>query len=115
MADAAIFVNPNDERFKALVGKKVRIPLINREIEIMADEYVDMEFGTSLKVTPAHDTNDYELGLKYNLTPFLDILDDDAKLNEKAEILIGEDRFVARKKIAKMLEEAGNLEKGRRL
>ncbi|SOD11881.1 valine--tRNA ligase [Pedobacter xixiisoli] len=112
MADAAIFVNPNDERFKHLVGKKVLIPLINREIEVMADEYVDMEFGTGcLKVTPAHDTNDYELGLKYNLTPFLDILDDDAKLNEKAEILVGEDRFVARKKIAKMLEEAGNLEK----
>ncbi|WAC40525.1 valine--tRNA ligase [Pedobacter sp. SL55] len=112
MADAAIFVNPNDERFKHLVGKKVLIPLINREIEVMTDEYVDMEFGTGcLKVTPAHDTNDYELGLKYNLTPFLDILDDDAKLNEKAEILVGEDRFVARKKIAKMLEEAGNLEK----
>ncbi|WP_293298094.1 valine--tRNA ligase [Pedobacter sp. UBA4863] len=112
MADAAIFVNPNDERFKHLVGKKVRIPLIGREIEVMTDEYVDMEFGTGcLKVTPAHDTNDYELGLKYNLTPFLDILDDDAKLNEKAEILVGEDRFVARKKIAKMLEEAGNLEK----
>jgi valyl-tRNA synthetase len=112
MADAAIFVNPNDERFANLVGKKVRIPLINREIEIMADEYVDMEFGTGcLKVTPAHDTNDYELGLKYNLTPFLDILDDDAKLNEKAEILVGEDRFVARKKISKMLEESGNLEK----
>jgi len=71
-----------------------------------------MEFGTGcLKVTPAHDTNDYELGLKYNLTPFLDILDDDAKLNEKAEILVGEDRFVARKKIAKMLEEAGNLDR----
>ncbi|RZK89560.1 MAG: valine--tRNA ligase, partial [Pedobacter sp.] len=87
-------------------------PLINREITVMTDEYVDMEFGTGcLKVTPAHDTNDYELGLKYNLTPFLDILDDDAKLNEKAEILVGEDRFVARKKIAKMLEEAGNLEK----
>ena len=112
MADAAIFVNPNDDRFKHLVGKKVLIPLINREITVMTDEYVDVEFGTGcLKVTPAHDTNDYELGLKYNLTPFLDILDDDAKLNEKAEILVGEDRFVARKKIAKMLEEAGNLEK----
>ena len=112
MADAAIFVNPNDERFKHLVGKKVLIPLINREIEVMTDEYVDMEFGTGcLKVTPAHDTNDYELGLKYNLTPFLDILDDDAKLNENAGILVGEDRFVARKKIAKMLEEVGNLEK----
>jgi valyl-tRNA synthetase len=112
MADAAIFVNPNDERFKHLLGKKVSIPLINRQIEIMADEYVDMEFGTGcLKVTPAHDVNDYELGLKYKLEPFIDILDEDAKLNEKAEILVGEDRFVARKKIAKMLEESGNLEK----
>lgn len=112
MADAAIFVNPNDERFKHLVGKEVSIPLIGRKIKVMTDEYVDMEFGTGcLKVTPAHDNNDYELGLKYKLEPFIDILDDDAKLNEKAEILIGEDRFVARKKIAKMLEEAGNLEK----
>lgn len=112
MADAAIFVNPNDERFKHLVGKEVSIPLIGRKIKIMTDEYVDMEFGTGcLKVTPAHDNNDYELGLKYKLEPFIDILDDDAKLNEKAEILVGEDRFIARKKIAKMLEEAGNLEK----
>jgi valyl-tRNA synthetase len=112
MADAAIFVNPNDERFKHLVGKEVSIPLIGRKIKVMTDEYVDMEFGTGcLKVTPAHDNNDYELGLKYKLEPFIDILDDDAKLNEKAEILVGEDRFIARKKIAKMLEEAGNLEK----
>ncbi|MBY0543320.1 MAG: valine--tRNA ligase, partial [Sphingobacteriaceae bacterium] len=92
--------------------KEVSIPLIGRKIKVMTDEYVDMEFGTGcLKVTPAHDNNDYELGLKYKLEPFIDILDDDAKLNEKAEILVGEDRFVARKKIAKMLEEAGNLEK----
>jgi valyl-tRNA synthetase len=112
MADAAIFVNPNDDRFKHLIGKEVSIPLIGRKIKVMTDEYVDMEFGTGcLKVTPAHDNNDYELGLKYKLEPFIDILDDDAKLNEKAQILIGEDRFVARKKIAKMLEEAGNLEK----
>lgn len=112
MADAAIFVNPDDTRFTHLVGQEVEIPLIKRRIKIMADAYVDMEFGTGcLKVTPAHDTNDYELGLKYNLTPFLDILDDDAKLNEKAEILVGEDRFVARKKIAKMLEEAGHIDK----
>lgn len=112
MADAAIFVNPNDERFKHLVGREVSIPLIGRKIKVMTDEYVDMEFGTGcLKVTPAHDNNDYELGLKYKLEPFIDILDEDARLNEKAEILIGEDRFIARKKIAKMLEEAGNLEK----
>jgi valyl-tRNA synthetase len=111
MADAAICVNPNDERYQHLVGKKVLIPLINREIPVIADEYVTMDFGTGcLKVTPAHDLNDYELGIKHKL-PVIDVLDDDGKLNEKAEILIGEDRFVARKKIAVLLEEAGNLEK----
>ena len=111
MADAAICVNPNDERYRHLLGKKVLIPLINREIPVIADEYVTMDFGTGcLKVTPAHDLNDYELGIKHKL-PVIDILDDDGKLNEKAEILIGEDRFAARKKIAVMLEEAGNLEK----
>ncbi len=111
MADAAICVNPNDERYQHLVGKKVLIPLINREIPVIADEYVTMDFGTGcLKVTPAHDLNDYELGIKHKL-PVVDILDEDGKLNEKAEILIGEDRFAARKKIAVMLEEAGNLEK----
>ncbi|WP_304232836.1 valine--tRNA ligase [Jiulongibacter sediminis] len=109
MADAAICVNPEDERYKNLVGKKVKIPLINREIEVIADEYVEMEFGTGcLKVTPAHDQNDFELGKKHNLE-VIDLLTDDAKLNEKAKILVGEDRFVARKKIVKMLEESGNL------
>lgn len=111
MADAAICVNPNDERYQHLVGKKVLIPLINREIPVIADEYVTMDFGTGcLKVTPAHDLNDYELGIKHKL-PVVDILDEDGKLNEKAEILVGEDRFAARKKIAVLLEEAGNLEK----
>ncbi len=111
MADTAVCINPNDERYSHLKGKKVRIPLINREIRIIEDEYVTMEFGTGcLKVTPAHDLNDYELGLKHHL-PVIDILNDDGTLNEKAEILMGEDRFVARKKIAIMLEEAGHLEK----
>jgi len=111
MADAAICVNPNDERYKHLKDKKVFVPLINREIPVIEDEYVEMEFGTGcLKVTPAHDLNDYGLGLKHNL-PVLDILNDDGTLNKKAEILIGEDRFIARKKIAKLLEEAGQLEK----
>ena len=111
MADAAICIHPNDERFTHLKGKKVFIPLINREIPIIEDEYVDMEFGTGcLKVTPAHDLNDYELGIKHHL-PVTDILNDDGTLNELAVILVGEDRFVARKKIAKMLEEAGHLEK----
>ena len=111
MADAAICINPNDERFRHLKGKKVCIPLINREIPIIEDEYVDMEFGTGcLKVTPAHDLNDYALGVKHNL-PVIDILNNDGTLNELAVILVGEDRFAARKKIAKMLEEAGHLEK----
>jgi valyl-tRNA synthetase len=111
MADAAICINPNDERFTHLKGKKVFVPLVNHEIPVIEDEYVDIEFGTGcLKVTPAHDLNDYELGVKHNL-PVTDILNDDGTLNELAVILVGEDRFVARKKIAKMLEEAGHLEK----
>jgi valyl-tRNA synthetase len=109
MADAAICVHPDDERFKHLIGKYVLIPLINRPIQIIADEYVEMEFGTGcLKVTPAHDQNDFALGEKHKLE-FLDILTDDGKLNEKAQILVGEDRFIARKKIVKALDEAGNI------
>ncbi|WP_159468688.1 valine--tRNA ligase [Dyadobacter sp. 3J3] len=111
MADAAICVNPNDERYQFLIGKQVIIPLINRAIDVIADEYVEMEFGTgALKVTPAHDTNDYELGKKHNLA-IIDLLNEDGTLNEKAQILVGEDRFVARKKIVKLLEESGNLVK----
>jgi valyl-tRNA synthetase len=111
MADAAIAVNPNDERYKHLHGKKAIIPLINREVPIITDEYVTMDFGTGgLKVTPAHDPNDYELGIKHNL-PVLDILNDDGTLNEKAQILVGQDRFAARKAIIKLLEESGNLVK----
>ena len=111
MADAAVCVNPNDERHQWMHGKKVLIPLINKEIPIIEDDYVEMDFGTGcLKVTPAHDAHDYEIGLRHNL-PILDIIDDHGRLNEDAQILVGEDRFVARKKIAKMLEEAGNLEK----
>ena len=111
MADTAICINPNDERYTHLKGKKALVPLINREIPIIEDEYVDVEFGTGcLKVTPAHDLNDYELGQKHNLA-VIDILNDDGTLNEKAEILIGEDRFAARKLVAKLLDEAGQLEK----
>ncbi len=111
MADTAVCVNPNDERFKHLHGKKVLVPLINREITIITDEYVTMDFGTGcLKVTPAHDLNDYELGIKHKLA-VIDILNDNGTLNEKAEILVNEDRFIARKKIATLLEEAGQLEK----
>ena len=111
MADAAVCVNPNDERHRWLKGKNVLIPLINKEIPIIEDEYVEMDFGTGcLKVTPAHDAHDYEIGLRHNL-PVIDIIDDHGRLNEDAQILVGEDRFEARKKIAKMLEEAGNIEK----
>ena len=111
MADAAVCINPEDPRYHHLRGKKILIPLINREIPIIEDSYVTMDFGTGcLKVTPAHDVNDYEIGLRHNL-PVLDIIDDHGRLNEKATILVGEDRFVARKKIVKMLAEAGQLEK----
>ncbi|ARK10143.1 valine--tRNA ligase [Fibrella sp. ES10-3-2-2] len=111
MADSAICVNPNDERYTHLHGKSALIPLINRPIPIITDEYVTMDFGTGcLKVTPAHDPNDYELGIKHRL-PVIDILNDNGTLNEKAQILVGKDRFVARKEILKLLEESGNLVK----
>ncbi|MCZ2140050.1 MAG: valine--tRNA ligase [Bacteroidia bacterium] len=111
LADTAICVNPKDDRFKQLVGKKVLVPFINRAIPIIADEYVDMEFGTGcLKVTPAHDKNDYELGKKYNLE-VIDILTEDGFLNEKAQLYIGNDRFAVRKQIAIDLEQNGHIEK----
>ncbi|GAB3987013.1 valine--tRNA ligase [Spirosoma daeguense] len=111
MADVAIAVNPDDERYKHLHGKKALIPLINREIPIITDDYVTVDFGTGgLKVTPAHDPNDYSLGIKHNL-PVIDILNNDGTLNEKAQILVGQDRFAARKAIIKLLEESGNLVK----
>ncbi len=111
MADAAICVHPDDERYKHLHGKKALIPLINREIPIITDEYVTMDFGTGcLKVTPAHDINDYELGIKHKL-PVIDILNDDGTLNEKAQIFVGQDRFAARKAIIKELEEKGYIAK----
>lgn len=111
MADVAVCINPNDERYAHMKGKKVYIPLINKEIPIIFDEYVTMDFGTGcLKVTPAHDVNDYALGVKYNL-PVIDIIDNDGRLNAKAQILVGEDRFDARKKIVKMLDDAALLVK----
>ncbi|MFT2009073.1 valine--tRNA ligase [Pontibacter sp. 13R65] len=111
MADVAVAVNPNDERYKQLHGQKVRIPLLGREIPIILDEYVSIDFGTgALKVTPAHDLNDYELGQKHKL-PTIDILDDAGFLNEKAQLYVGQDRFAARRNIVKDLEEAGLLVK----
>ena len=109
LADTAVCVNPDDDRFKQLVGKTAIIPLVNREVEIIADEYVDPEFGTGcLKITPAHDPNDYELGIKHGLD-VIDILNADGTMAEEAGFYIGEDRFKARKLIAKDLEEQGLL------
>ncbi len=111
MADVAVAVNPTDERFRDLVGQRVRIPLLGREIPIIQDAYVLTDFGTgALKVTPAHDLNDYNLGQKHNL-PIIDILNDDGTLNEKAELYVGQDRFAARRNIVKDLEAAGLLVK----
>ncbi len=109
MGDAAICVHPNDERYKNLHGKFAFVPLINRRIPIIADEYVSMDFGTgALKVTPAHDVNDYALGQKHNLET-IDIFNDNGTLSEAAQIYIGQDRFEVRKKIAVELEEKGFL------
>lgn len=109
MGDTAICVHPDDERYKHFHGQYAYVPLINRKIPIITDEYVTMEFGTgALKVTPAHDINDNQLGKKHNLE-VIDIFNDDGTLNEMAQIHIGEDRFEARKKIAKDLEAKGYL------
>lgn len=105
LGDTAICINPTDERFQHLKGKKVIVPLVNREIPIIEDEYVDIEFGTGcLKVTPAHDTNDYDLGQKHNLET-IDILNDDGTLSEAAQFYVGMDREIARKQISKELKE----------
>jgi len=111
MGDTAICVNPNDERYKHLHGKFAIVPLINRRIPIITDDYVTMDFGTgALKVTPAHDMNDNQLGQKHNLE-VIDIFNDDGTLGEAAQILIGEERFAARKKIIGLLEAAQCIEK----
>ena len=111
LGDTAVCVNPNDTRFVHLKGKKVIVPLVNRVVPIIQDEYVDMEFGTGcLKITPAHDLNDYQIGIKHNLDN-IDILNDDGTLSEKAELYIGKDRFEVRKEIVKDLEKSGSLEK----
>ncbi len=109
MGDTAICVHPNDERFKHLHGKYAYVPLINRRIPIITDEYVTMDFGTgALKITPAHDMNDNMLGQKHGLE-VVDILNEDGTLNADAQIYIGLDRFEARKQIIKELEEKGYL------
>lgn len=111
MGDTAMCINPNDPKNAHLKGKKVLVPLINRAIPVIEDEYVDIEFGTGcLKVTPAHDVNDYVLGEKYNL-PSIDIFQADGSLNEHGEMYANMDRFEVRAKIEKDLEAAGLLEK----
>ncbi len=111
MGDTAMCINPNDPKTHWLRGKKVIVPLVNRVIPVIEDEYVDMEFGTGcLKVTPAHDVNDYMLGEKHNL-PSIDIFNDNGTLSEAAGLYVGMDRFDVRKQIEKDLDEAGLLEK----
>lgn len=112
-ADVAIAVNPKDPRYKTLVGKKVLIPLINRAIPVIADDYVDIEFGTgALKITPAHDPNDYEVGQRHQLE-VIDTIADDGKINELCAYtpIVGLDRFEARKRMKPALEESGHLVK----
>jgi len=111
LGDTAVCVNPNDPRYQHLKGKRVIVPMVNRIVPVIFDEYVDTEFGTgALKITPAHDLADYELGIKHNL-PVIDIFNDDGTLNERAELFVGEDRFVARELSQKKLEELGLLVK----
>ncbi len=111
LGDTAVCVNPNDERFTHLHGKTAIVPLVNREVPIILDEYVDIEFGTGcLKVTPSHDENDYKLGEKHKLQS-IDIFDDEAKVNENGILYVGEDRFKVRKQIVKDLHRIGQLEK----
>jgi valyl-tRNA synthetase len=103
--DTAVCINPNDERYAHLKGKKVIVPIVNRVVPIIEDEYVDIEFGTgALKITPAHDVNDYEIGQKHNLQ-MIDSLDDDGNLNDYGQHYAGKNRFDVRKQIAKELEE----------
>ena len=111
LGDTAVAVHPEDERYKHLIGKTVILPLVNREIPIIADEYVDKEFGTgAVKITPAHDPNDFEMGLRHNL-PSVTVMDREAKMNDQAGKYQGMDRYEARKAIVKDLEALGLLVK----
>ena len=111
LGDTAVAVNPTDDRYQSIIGKTLTLPIMNREIPIIADEYVDASFGTGcVKVTPAHDPNDFEMGKRHNL-PFINILNKDGSLNENGGEFQGQDRFVARKKVVAKLEELGALVK----
>src|SRR5580692_12245673 len=109
LGDTAVAVHPEDERYKHLVGKKVLLPLVNREIPIIADTYVDREFGTgAVKITPAHDPNDFEMGRRHNLQQ-IDVMTDDGRMSEAAGPYAGLDRFEARKRIVEDLQTQGFL------
>lgn len=111
LGDTGVAVNPEDERYKHLVGKTLTLPIVGREIPIIADDLVDREFGTGcVKVTPAHDYNDFEMGQRHNL-PAINIMNKDGTLNENAGEFVGQDRFVARKNVVKKLDELGVLVK----
>ena len=111
LGDTAVAVHPEDERYRHLIGKTVILPLVGREIPVIADTYVDREFGTGVvKITPAHDPNDFEVGSRHNL-PIQNVLTEDAHINENGGVYAGLDRFEARKKIVSDLEAAGLLEK----
>ena len=111
LGDTAVAVNPNDERYKDLVGKMLILPIVHREIPLIADDYVDMEFGTGVvKITPAHDPNDFEVGLRHDL-PIINVMTDDAKIVEDYEKYAGMDRYEAREAIVKDLEAEGALVK----
>lgn len=111
LGDTAICVHPEDDRYRHLKDKKILVPLINRPIPVIYDEYVDREFGTgALKVTPAHDINDYNLGIKFHL-PVIDTFNADGTMSEAAQLYVGEDRFVVRKKITEALKENGHIVK----
>ena len=111
LGDTAICMHPDDERYAKYKGKRAIVPIVNRSIPLIYDEYVEREFGTgALKITPAHDINDYNLGIKHHLET-INIFNDNGTLNENAQFLVGMDRFEARKAIVPMLEEAGNLVK----
>ena len=111
LGDTAVCANPNDERYKKFIGKTVIVPIVNREVPVIFDEYVDAEFGTGvLKITPAHDINDYNLGIKHNV-PAIDCFNEDGTMSDAAGFYIGMDRFAVRKQIAKDLAESGHLEK----
>ncbi|MGK7922160.1 MAG: valine--tRNA ligase [Trichodesmium sp.] len=111
LGDTGVAVNPNDDRYKNLIGKTLTLPIMEREIPIVADELVDPEFGTGcVKVTPAHDPNDFEMGKRHDL-PFINIMNKDGSLNENAGVFVGQDRFDARKNVIKRLREEGVLVK----